>query len=233
MIENIEKEFDEAVDKRLYINTVLWKKYGDLSRAFAFIFNESPATLKKISDMNYYMGGYPSENTPPKIQSLFQAAGLIAKYFSAIGRLDQINEYLNPYGFKLSLIEAPQFPVNRPNGTEAGLTVRSMKVATDAGLDLNKSPVEIINWFIGETEVLQREICQEADKIKIGIFGSVVSKLENVDKSGFTKAVNRSAAKRYRRNKHKSTDGVVKQGVDMAKILHGNGSIIEEAVTKY
>ncbi len=43
---------------------------------FTYLFEEAPSTLKKISDVNYYQGGYPSENTPAKVESITKNFGV-------------------------------------------------------------------------------------------------------------------------------------------------------------
>ena len=89
MIDDISLEFEEALSIRKNLNTVLWKDYNKLQKVFTKIFNEEDkGVLKKISDMNYYQGGYPTENSKPKIEVLFRDVAAIVKYFYVMGRID-------------------------------------------------------------------------------------------------------------------------------------------------
>ena len=72
--EEFQKIMEDAAKKRVYINTVLRRKYKEISNAAVYITNMNlkPSDFKNLVDWEYYKnGGYPAPNSPSKVWSIF------------------------------------------------------------------------------------------------------------------------------------------------------------------
>jgi hypothetical protein len=233
MIENIQEEFNRAIDIRQRINNVFWKEYSHLGKVFGALFNEDEHALKKVSDMNYYRGGYPGENSPPKLETLMKHVGVVAKYYDTIGRLDELNSTLRPYGFIIEQtggdVHIDPRRLDELNLTRPTIKAKEKVMAKYGAIPLN-SAEETINWFLDKTHSLQGVICMAADEIKITIFEEVEPKLESVDKSGFVQAVNLSAARKTKVDNNKDAAAIIEKSLDRSEVLKKNGEFLRETV---
>jgi len=60
---------NDAVLIRKELNEVHHKKMGKYALSFEYLTGEFRQSFKWVKDMLYYKGGWPSENTPPKLQT--------------------------------------------------------------------------------------------------------------------------------------------------------------------
>lgn len=230
----IREEFEEAVGIRKELNSVHWKDYEALKIVFGALFADDPANLKLISDMNYYKGGYPGESSPAKIEALFWKVGTIMRYFSMIGRLDEINSLLGLYGFQVTSTDSDFRPMNREALNEDKKVTKAVdRVTNRFGFRVLETQPEMVQWFLNTTETLQRVICGMADEIKIGIFDTVDLKMEGqIDKSGFNTAVNAVANKQIKEEAKKDVNGLVEKALDKSEVLGNNGEFLRSKVTE-
>jgi hypothetical protein len=183
-----EDEFLTAVEIRKELNGVLHKDYKSLRVVFGALFDVNPSVLKMISDFNYYMGGWPSPDSPSRISKFVENFGTLAKYYSAIGRLDEINELLIPFGFEISPVVESNITVKIDNLNGKVVLKHLKRIVTNYDFKATPDAKDMIEWFLKTTHDLQAEICQKADKIKIDIFDEIKEKQEATFESG-TKGV--------------------------------------------
>lgn len=231
----VQEEFNEAVEIRKELNGTHWKDYEALKQVFAAIFSEEPNVLKTISDMNYYKGGYPGEDSPPKLDALFWKVGTIIKYFALVGRLDDLNGILFPYGFKLVEGDVPNrvIPMNKKAlGESKKIEKAHEKLLERFDFRWTDDPKEMVEWFLDTTERLQSVICSRADEIKIDLFDKVEEKLEGqIDKSGFNTAVNVVANKQLKEEAKKDVGNLVEKALEKSETLTNNGEFLREKVS--
>jgi hypothetical protein len=235
MLKAIEKEFNEAVEIRQELNNVLWKDFDALKTVFDALFSETGGFLKKLSDLNYYTGGYPGENTPAKVDSMFTSVGRVAQYYAALRNLEGLNDLLRPYGVRLeATAETVRMDPALLNADDKKLS-KALKRVKDRYDDFDvrtASAAETIEWFLEKTHVLQGVICSRADEIKEDIFDRVSVINGDIDKGGFMSAVNRYAAKKTKVEQGKDVENLVAATIDKADTLRANGELLEETIAR-
>jgi hypothetical protein len=230
----VNDEFERAVEIRRELNGVHWKQYRDMSLVFASMFGVKDGILKTIADMNYYQGGYPSEESPARIDAMMWKVADVACFFNAVGRLDELNRGLAPAGFKI-VSDAPgsPIPMTMPDLEDKKVARALNRLLADRDFKYKPDSKEMIEWFLAQTKELQGVICEMADEIKIDIFEKVEEKLgEVLDKGGFTQAVNVVAKKRNLAEANKDTGGVIEKALSKSEVLQGNGEFLREKVTE-
>lgn len=232
----VNDEFEEAVEIRKELNGVLWKDYNSLKVVFGAIYSEAPSLLKTLSDMNYYLGGYPSPDSPSRISSFSKRFGAIAKYYSLLGRLNEINSHLAEFGVRVEPIETSQVHISREGLNSKKVAKHIDRVSKSFGFEYIDDPKEMLEWFLDQTKALQGEICQRADQIKIDLFAEVETKLEEKEltlgKGGFTSAVNAVANKRLKAEAGKDTQNVVAKALIKSDNLETDGEFLRERIEK-
>lgn len=231
-------ELDEAVSLRQELNSVYWKYYNDLSRVFAYIFDAEYRTLKQVSDINYYRGGWPSEKTPPRLDTLVKTFSTVVRYYSEIGRLGEINSLLALHGLHVEVKptkEKSLLTFNNPFTESADHPVQKhLKNVVDYSGSFAhlKTSKDIIEWFLAQTAVLQKTICDKADRIKIDLYDEVKKKTEGtLPKGAFVSGVNRSAAKKTREEDGKDTAKIVEAVHKKVKTDEVTGEFLTEVIT--
>lgn len=226
---DFEQEFEEAVEIRKNINGVLRKTYNDMSLVFSALFQCDKSDLKKISDANYYKGGYPSENSPPKISTFIRNAGITAKYFHEIGRLDEINSYMRVYGFELTPVaDELRYTKNFKSDKKIDKAIDFLK--SHYGFEIKNEASDMIEWFLERTENLQREICESSDEIKDVLYPQVEVK-SDVSKSGFIGAVNAKANLDIKREKNKDISSNLDKIMDKSEEFATTSELFKEIIS--
>jgi len=196
------------------------------------MFSVPKRTLKFISDLNYYKGGYPSETSPPRINALLERVGVAAQFFNEIDRLDELNNVLAAYGFELTMTNEHAAKVV---GDDSRIDddKKAMRAFEDLKMtagDVSGSPKEVVEWFLERTFNLQHTICTMADTIKIDLFESAATKVPNLGKPGFITAVNTVANKRIKDRKNKDTERLIDKALEKSETMRADADLIEEAI---
>lgn len=156
----------EAADMRVNINNEMWPQFKDLAARFKALFGNygfKPGDFKLISDLVYYQGGWPTENTKAKEQALAEKVATALKLEKAIGR-----ETLR------MLLE------------EQGVTVEAVAAVGD------DSSRQQLKDMVDAAQRLQKEICEAADSIKEDMAERAKSEF-SIEPKNFIKAVNIAA----------------------------------------
>lgn len=97
----------KAVSTRTYLDKVLWPEYNEVSEAFQFItaYKYNQHQFKDLVDMWHYRhGGYPSENSAPKLWAKINSFAYITKLMRSFN-LTQIEKELKRFGITITFDE--------------------------------------------------------------------------------------------------------------------------------
>lgn len=157
------KNIKESAKIRYNLNENLHRQANKIRNKFKQIFNFEPRYFTKLKDLHYYRGGWPSENTPPRIET----------FSKNIIEMIHLYEFLGDDELKNILMEG---------GIEIKVHGNDEKFKNNS---LNKEQMlsALNNLLLAAIEV-QGEICREADKIKIENYEEFVILSDNFIKKG-------------------------------------------------
>lgn len=181
-LEIYEKKLDESAKIRLELNDVYRNKMTELTAIFSYIFPEDKKEVYKLlKDMMFYQGGYPKENTPPKLDSLLEKFVNVYKFYKFL-EIDVIDTYLSNFGITIQceIIEDEDIEPNKQFQDAWDYLFPNKKMPT--------SKREILKSILDRGMELQAEICKKNDAIKITI-AQEVEKVCKIKKPHFIKAV--------------------------------------------
>lgn len=199
------EKIQSAAETRVKINGILWKKMKDISQIFynSFFYLEShKSDFKRINDLLYYVGGWPSENTPPRLKSLARDIFITYNFYTLLG-FDEFNKYLAEYGLAITVVDPEKAKIifNKDQFNHGVKT---------AGLNNDQDNVkETDDAKIAVTELtdlgqyIQSMICAEADKIKLRD-ACEASVQHGINKRNFVIAVNNEAKRGLESNQEKA-----------------------------
>lgn len=184
------QKVNEGAELRNELNTKHHKHLGKLALLFRYCFGTSEKTFKYINDMEYYLGGWPSINTPPKLYTLIRNVSTVFHYLTLAGRDERFNEYCKEWGIKIT-IEKPHPNIeNKKFDDNFKFNKLLQKLYPDVDL---KTKQEVINFLLDEGYVVQEEICKLADEIKIEK-GEQVRRICNIKTNHYLNIVNIKAS---------------------------------------
>lgn len=182
-LEIYEKKLDESAKIRLELNDVYRNKMSELVAMFNYIFPDDKKEIYKLlKDMLYYQGGYPSENTPPKLDILLERFVNVYRFYKFLG-IDKIDNYLSSFGINIQYtpIDDGEIEPNKSFQDAWDYLFPNKKILT--------SKREILKHILDKGMELQSEICKKSDTIKITI-AKQIEKECKIKKPHFVKAVN-------------------------------------------
>ena len=197
--EFLDDKLDEAASIREHINGVHWKKFAAIQAGFSALFGRPRWQMKLLSDLHYYEGGWPHPKSKGRLDSLTDHIGAAFSLFHAMGLASSINKLLlKKFGIEIRVVNPELLALPYDRAAFDSKEVRTM--LRDSGVKVNSrmSQRTILSTMVNECNALQKVICQEADSIKIGIYGQVVRDgAELLEKRDFTHLV----SMRLRRNR--------------------------------
>lgn len=201
----------ESTGIRIEINTVHNKEMGKYAKLFKTIFNRKN-TYKFIKDMIYYKGGWPTDETPARLESLAQKTAKAAYFLNYIGD-DTFVKYCKQYGISITLENLVEETVghNEPIKNEAQLDSDWYDIFNK---QRPKDKRECFNELISIGCGLQEIICEAADEIKITNAG-IVEKDCEIKKPNFVKVVNINASP----NKQKQIEKIKKNSKEIVEVV--------------
>lgn len=178
---------------------------------------KKPKVFKLISDMFYYDGGYPSENSEPKLDVLIRNFAKLYKYFKLIENND-IDEKLKKYKINISIDENEFKNEEFTNKNEKySEFIELWKEIDPSKTDiLNKK--FIINTLLDRAHEKQQTICQLADTIKIDDANIIKEKCEIV-KPAYIKAVNLKYKKMLEKPLDKDIENIEKNVESIQEVI--------------
>lgn len=98
--DNFIKLLDASAHCREYIDNVLYPKLNQYSQAFEYLTKETHKEFKTILDMWHYRnGGWPSENTPPRIWRVAAGFRFMHDLLDRYG-FDMLNDWIARFGIE-------------------------------------------------------------------------------------------------------------------------------------
>lgn len=186
MSEKYEDLVEECVETRTYIDDILHPRYSELKKAFESLFNLDAKVFKRVNDLIYYQGGYPSENSPAKAEALADDIASALMVFDFIGN-SQLKRLLEKRGININISSNPLLlTLNIPD--EKWNEVIGVLGVGYVTHEEKRNSLEILQQMIKEAQDLQGQICSKADSIKIE-GAEIAEKDHKVDKPNFLKAV--------------------------------------------
>jgi hypothetical protein len=201
-------EYEQLVEGsatiRVELDEVLHPMFGKLKGAFKAAYGLDGKWLKLLSDLVYYQGGYPSENSPPKEEDLADRVSMALKLEDAVNRSD-LKRLLAERGVKVE-IDQPieKGPMFDACVEEAREQWKGTGIAGEMPLDRG----ELLDALLARSQKLQGEICRQADLIKVDA-ADEAEKERGIKKKNFVKTV-KLAAIEMRRDAEKMLEALAK-----------------------
>jgi len=192
------KQLDKLVDKirgvagvRAHINEVLWKRMKKLGEVFFesfFYEGQKKPDAKRLSDLFYYTGGWPHENTPPKAKDLAHDISIAYNFFRIAG-YDDFEKYLAENGLGIVVLDPEKAKVVFDKQKFAAQVALFNEVEPEHAMAPRAEPQAAFLEIVERCMDVQGEICAQADKIKLR--AAVEASAEHkIQKKNFIIAVN-------------------------------------------
>ena len=194
------KEVDDGAHIRYEINEDHFTILSKLSKLYKAYFNRDQKEFRYAKDILYYKGGWPSENTPPKAQSLANHIADAYMILSFLGKEEDINFYLSERGLKIMPLNEESYHGRYLlSDIDYVLDEKREKSVKELWFDLfgiaiPAEPKEVLDTMMNLAIEKQKTICELADKIKIEK-GELVQETCDVKVPFYLKAVNISCKK--------------------------------------
>jgi len=188
-----------AAEIRRDLDEVIHPMMRGLKKAFSILFQEANlrgGDFKRLSDMKYYQGGWPSPNTPPRESNLASQVAALIKLENLAGT-ETFAKFLSQEGIKVSVESTvgDNIQLNRDEAEDLE------KALSSAGLNhtmcfegTSATRSKILPILIEKAQHLQKEICEQSDLITVDAAEHVESAFK-IKKGNFIKAVNLMATK--------------------------------------
>lgn len=208
MRETYEDTVQECAETRRDLDVVLHPTFKHLKKAFALIFaadGMTGADFKRLSDFQYYQGGYPSQSTPPKESNLAVQMANVMRLEELIDKKN-FASFLGAQGVSVDFVR-PMDPNWFISDDDLSKLVEAW---SGSGIDetLPETKAEALKFLLDRAQSLQSEICETADTIKDTSLE--VEEEFKIKKGNFIKAVNLAALRL------KKGDGAMGEKVDDA-----------------
>jgi hypothetical protein len=167
VIENLEK----SAQLRYDINEDYTKKMNSLKKQFEEVFGIDKKYFKLFKDIKYYRGGYPSETSPSKIDSMIEPIAELLSLSEFVNDLELKNKF-KEYGISISF----------DSNIELKYSHDHMK---------RDDMIHLFNILLNDALETQGMICCKSDEIKITNYEEFnkISEVE-IDKSIYKTIVN-------------------------------------------
>ena len=187
-----EDKIGEGAEKKRDLDVILSPTFKHLKTAFTFLFGSDSmngSDFKRLSDFQYYQGGYPSATTPPKESNLaFQIAN-VARLESLIGQRN-FEKYCSQYGVSVDTsdeLAAGRFALSKEDEEKLNAAWRGAGIDRD----LPSNRADALELMLDRAQNLQSEICEHSDFVKA--LAEEVEEKFKIKKANFMKAVNLAA----------------------------------------
>lgn len=110
-----DKIMQDSAKTRDYLNSILWPKYKTYAKAAEYITNLelSYSDFKNLVDWQHYKdGGYPTENTPSKIWSVYNRFNYCHRLLNKYEYNDVTGDLMEEFGLEIE--EKEPVPVSHP-----------------------------------------------------------------------------------------------------------------------
>lgn len=201
-----EDKIHEAAGQKRDVDIVYTPTFGALKKAFGLIFEMAGfdgSDFKRLSDFQYYQGGYPSPSSPPKESNLAYQVAQVIKLEKSIGK-DNFVKFLAQYGVTVTDVSE----VEDAYAIASDDANKLLKFWQGAGIDssIPNKRSEALSILLDKAQGVQKEICDVNDFIKT--LAEEVEDKFGFKQSNFMKAVNLAVIRL------KKGDGVMSEKLD-------------------
>jgi len=179
--DDIEVLLMKSGDIRKNLNVVLHKKAGTLQEAAGQMMNIDKKWFRMMKDFQYYRGGYPSENSPARIDAFVDNIANIAILSDIVG-YTELTDKLAALDIHLTVGPKAKMQPGTWKNTKSLDSITNEPPRTMAG-----KISQFWKWMKEACE-LQSEICKKADVIKI-THADAVEKQMSMQKSDYRDCV--------------------------------------------
>lgn len=195
-----EKTVEASGDIRFLINEQYYgEKFTPLKKIFQILTGREKSQFKFIHEMIYYKGGYPKDDSPPKIDAILDKITDLVKYYDLLGKKDELDKKLLERGIKIEIDPSGKFEDKQivfsqrfqelEEKEQDDLIELWPKVFPGENLNtLDIYTSELMKKLLEVSLPLQSEICQASDSIKI-INAEAVEERTGIKKKNFMEAV--------------------------------------------
>jgi len=189
----------KSSETRFTLNEDHHPRIKKLSEIFSRVFGEEGKIFKLIEGMLYYTGGYPSENSPPRLDELVERFANVCRYYAFIDKDIEITNLLEKHSIVVNITKMKNDAFKpTPEDKEA---IKKLFKELNIDESMPQTKLDLFNKIMNEALDEQKIICQLADTIKIDD-ASVIDEQCEIIKSAYIKAVNM----KYKEMKDKSID---------------------------
>ena len=178
---------EECANERFKIEEGVKENVKQLKKLFKKLTNFGGKYFNMLSNFAYYQGGYPNEDSKPKIIDFMDQLGVAFSVYSLTGKEATFNDYLSTtYGIKIIEIEEGEIAsrLNKAvNDTEISETYQRYTLQNDKPNDV----AGYLKGIIRESTNLQSQICDANDLVTAKATNT--EEVCKIQKSNFMKSV--------------------------------------------
>lgn len=189
-----EKEFllektNDSVNSKVELLNNHYPQLNKLKKLFKLVFNLNGSIFKKLNDLFYFKGGYPKEESKPKIQTMLDDIGNVFCLLEMLDKSNMMNSYLKDH-YGLNIIRE----TNVLNLNDQEIYDKNRKKVDKLWKETfleefpNGTNKEILHDLISYGQKIQKVICDVSDKINIKDVEEVIEKCD-VDKKNYLSVV--------------------------------------------
>lgn len=147
--------------------TDLWSQYRLRALIFKRVFSNDKDYKLLVDGLYYYGGGYPSENSPGRMEDLVRKAASFINYYRLVGESNLVIDEFAKYG--IGIFE--NSPI--PNGELSLDSIQYIReiipdFETNHNIELeNTDKADLLTTLFNDGRAFQKDICRLADIIKL------------------------------------------------------------------
>jgi hypothetical protein len=155
----------KAIDVRAQISEI-YKQYDGLAKSATLSAEIPRSDFKRAVDAIHYLGGgWPSENTKGRMESLLDNFAGMYRVLDFIGRGDMVTNHLIAHGITIQMDPAMAIQ-DAPLAPNDVLLLNREYNLMAFGIYHPKTVRELVSQLVDAAEMLQTDICKLADMIK-------------------------------------------------------------------
>ena len=233
--------FFENVEKcgkiRLEINDVHHKEMNLIAQIYQAVFNRDSGEFRYAKDILYYKGGWPSEHTPARAESLAKHIFQSYLILSYIDQETELVDFLKEYGLSLTLIEGKEsfYKKNLVGDCQWKLDgnrrakVHQVWEELFPKDEIPSRPKQLLSFIMKKAMEKQKVICTLADQIKLEV-APVVEDQCNIKRKNFMDTV--SMESRRQKDRDVSND-IIKKKDDATNAMETMNVFEKGKIKKY
>lgn len=180
-----EDALSQAAAVRVELEEIHRASQNRIRKIFEILTNEKSNDFNFVKDLQYYTGGYPTPDSPPKIESFRQQVAAMVRLYGAMGLLDNLKIYFREAGVEIDFCGTDNYSVPLLEVPE-----KAEKLWSDefAGGKVPRTNAESLKELMQRALAVQKDICILADRVKIDMAEEVEAQF-GITKGAFMKAV--------------------------------------------